>query len=187
MGDPWVITSSALFFIPAAVSVFSQSLIVTIIYTNAAIFSTLYHSSSENNYSEMDVIWASLAVFISLVILAIVAMYLPATHWRVWVPLVLGVTAFVIYFVQGQRCTNECTDTDNDNYVLYHSLWHLFVALAGIFLVITPVNLADAVNLTYRDLGLKLFQGKPRVTRRTMPLGMKTVKTYRASAGPPIK
>lgn len=149
MTNGFVVASSAFLFVPTLVSFFRQSLIVTIVFFNAALFSTLYHTADEQEYEQLDLIWASLAVFTALVLLAAIARNFPPWNWRVILPVFLGLTAFIIYFSAGH--SNDLSDTNSDQYTLWHSLWHLLVGLAGLFLVWTPVNLNDA-NVSYGEL-----------------------------------
>jgi uncharacterized membrane protein YfcA len=155
MANGFVIASSAFLFIPTFISFFRQSLIVTIILLNSAIFSTLYHLSDEKDYETFDLIWASLAILIGLLLLAALARKYPPWNWRIFMPFALSTAAFVIYFVEGSASTTE--DTDSSHYDLWHSLWHLLIGLAGLFLVWTPVNLADA-NISYADLYVNLYK-----------------------------
>jgi len=153
-GNPWVIASSAFFFIPAILALFRQSLVVAIIYFNAAIFSTLYHVSDQKQYAELDVIWASLAILISLVMLAVISLYYAPWNWRVFLPFMFGISGLIVYFVGGQ-CSDTC-QTNDHHYVLYHSLWHLFIGLAGLAVVWTPVKLQEA-QFSYGELYLKIY------------------------------
>lgn len=141
MGDGFVIASSALFFVPALISAFRQQLIVTITFTGAALFSTLYHSYNEQEFTELDVIWASLAILVALLMLAVLVRHYRPWHWRVSLPLALGLTALILYFVEGRNSTSNSVDPSHYN--LYHSLWHLFVALSALVLVWTPVDLRE--------------------------------------------
>jgi predicted membrane channel-forming protein YqfA (hemolysin III family) len=168
MGHPWVVASSAFFFLPALISFFRQNVVVTIIFFNAALFSTLYHVHDQDQYAELDVLWASLAVLTALTLLAVIAQHYAPWNWRVILPFLLGLTAFVLYFVGGQISETEEAEK-RDDYELYHSLWHLFVGLAGLVLAWTPVNLAEA-NLSYKDLYSKIVKGysTTEVTERTL-------------------
>ena len=152
-GNPWVVASSAFFFAPAVVSLFRQHLIVTIIYTNAALFSTLYHVHNEQEYADLDVVWASLAVAVSMLLLAVLALHYAPWNWRVFLPFALGLAGMIVYFVAGQAFDAE--EARTEHYEIYHSLWHLFVGLAGLILVWTPVDLREA-NLSYGELYLKI-------------------------------
>jgi len=156
MGHPWVIASSAFFFVPTLLAFFRQSLLVTIIYFNAALFSTLYHVHDEKQYADLDVMWASLAVLISLVMLAVVALHYAPWNWRVFLPFAFGIAGFIVYFVGGQA-SDTCVAEGDDDYDLFHSLWHLFVGLAGLFIVWTPVDLSEA-SVSYGELYMKIIK-----------------------------
>lgn len=154
MANAWVVASSSLFFVPAFLAFFRQNIVVAIIFFNAALFSTLYHLNDETEYEDLDVLWASLAVLISLVLLAVLARHYPPWHLRILVPFFLGVAGFIVYFVGGQMSSDPAV-TEDDHYDLYHSLWHLFIGLAGAAVAWTPVNLAEA-NFTYGELYLDI-------------------------------
>jgi predicted membrane channel-forming protein YqfA (hemolysin III family) len=156
MPNAYVVASSAFFFVPALLSLFRQCIFVSVVLINAALFSTLYHVSNEKNYEDLDVFWASLAVFVALLLLAVLALDYAPWNWRIVMPLLFGVTAFVLYFTDGQCQGDPCVPTQK--YDLYHSLWHLFIGIAGIFLVWTPVDLSRAVRTTYADLGHHLIK-----------------------------
>lgn len=167
-GHPWVIASSALFFIPAVLAFFTQSLIVTIIFVNSATFSTLYHVKNEKQYADLDVVWASLAVAVALVMLAILSLHHAPWNWRVLLPVVFGVAGFVLYFSGGQA--SDTCDIENDgDYDVFHSLWHLFVAMAGTTLVLTPVDLSES-QLSYLDLAKKISKNynKTKFNEKTL-------------------
>lgn len=154
MPNAYVVGSSALFFVPTLLSFFRQSIVVTIVLFNAALFSTLYHFSDETEYENLDIIWASITVLMALLLMAILARRFPPWNWRVFLPFSFGLAAFIVYFTQGQARATEGSDeldTDSNTYILWHSLWHVLIGLAGTFLVWTPVNLADA-NISYAQL-----------------------------------
>ena len=152
-GQGWVIASSALFFVPAAISVFRQSLLITLIFAATALFSTLYHASNETKYEEIDVFFACLSIILSLVMLALIAIHYAPWSWRVLLPVIFGAVGMIVYFLEGQASPDH-SDL-GDHYELYHSLWHLFIAIAGTILVWTPVNLGET-SLSYSELYLKM-------------------------------
>lgn len=162
----WVIASSAFFFVPGVIAFLRQSILVSIIFLMTALFSTLYHTSNEQDYGDMDVMWASMAILVALLMLAINAMHYAPWNWRVVLPLAFGVTGIVLYVVGGQY-TNS--GGEPSNYDLYHSLWHLFIGLAGIVLAWTPVDLTE-VQYSYPDLYKKIYHNY-----RTIPLNDKTL------------
>ncbi len=162
----WVIASSSLFFIPAIMSFFRQSLLVTIVFLCSALFSTLYHSSNEKSYADMDVLWANLAIFTALVLLALIAVRYPIWNWRVLLPVVFGLIGLVLYFVEGQADPNHPVDV---HYDLYHSLWHLFICLAGVVLVWTPVDLSEA-NASYAEIYIKILKNNADYSLNTHSL-----------------
>lgn len=166
MSNPWVVASSAFFFVPAVIAFLRQSLLVAIVYIMSALFSTLYHTSNELDYGDMDVMWASMAILVSLVMLAIIAMHYAPWNWRVVLPVAFGVTAVVLYAVGGQNMDSTSKDS---NYDLYHSLWHLFVGLAGIVLAWTPVDLTE-VQYSYPELYVKIHTNYTKI-----PLNNKTL------------
>lgn len=150
--NAWVVASSAFFFVPGLVAFLRQSILVAIVFLMSALFSTLYHTSNEQDYGDMDVMWASMAIFIALLMLAINAMHYAPWNWRVILPLAFGVAGIVLYVVGGQKTTSG----EAVNYDLYHSLWHLFVGLAGLVLAWTPVDFTE-VQYSYPDLYRKIY------------------------------
>lgn len=151
--NPWVVASSAFFFVPGLIAFLRQSIIVAIIFLMTALFSTLYHTSCEQDYGDMDVMWASMAILVALLMVAINAMHYAPWNWRVLLPVAFGVTGVVLYVVGGQ---NTNSGGEPSNYDLYHSLWHLFIGLAGIVLAWTPVDLTE-VQYSYPDLYRKIY------------------------------
>lgn len=151
--NPWVVASSAFFFVPGLIAFLRQSIIVAIVFLMSALFSTLYHTSNEKDYSDMDVMWANMAILVALLMLAINAMHYAPWNWRVIWPLAFGVTGMVLYIVGGQNTTSG---GESDHYDLYHSLWHLFVGLAGIILAWTPVDFSE-MQYSYPDLYRKIY------------------------------
>lgn len=148
-----MIASSAFFFVPGLVAFLRQSILVAIVFLMSALFSTLYHTSNEQDYGDMDVMWANMAIFVALIMLAINAMHYAPWNWRVVLPLAFGVTGIVLYIVGGQ---NTHSGGEAVNYDLYHSLWHLFVGLAGLALAWTPVDFTEA-QYSYPDLYRKIY------------------------------
>lgn len=136
----WVIASSGLFFLPGAVALFRQSLIVSIILLASALFSTLYHASTETSYAELDVFFASLALMVAVVMLLIVASRYGVLSWRFFCPFSLGLAGLIIYFVEGQF--DPVQPKAFQHYDLFHSLWHLLLSIAAFILVLTPVDLS---------------------------------------------
>lgn len=153
----WVIASSGLFFIPAVVALFRQSLLISIILLSSALFSTLYHASTETSYAELDVFFASLALIIAVIMLLIVASRYGVLSWRFFCPFSLGLAGLIVYFVEGQfdpvRPQASC------HYDLFHSLWHLLLSIAAFILVMTPVD----VSLVKLNL-VELFSKSQRNT-----------------------
>lgn len=157
MGSPWVIASSAFLFIPALIALLRQSIVVAIVLFNAAMFSTLYHVNDQQAYAEMDVVWASLTVLISLTMLALLAARYPPWNWRIILPFLLGVAGIIVYFVGGQYHDSAEMEADNENnhYDLWHSLWHFLVGTAVLLIVWTPVDLSEA-SMSYAELSRKI-------------------------------
>jgi len=153
-GHPWVIASSALFFIPTIISFFRQSVVVTLIYFFSALFSTLYHASDEGSYSEEDVMWAVLAIFISLVMLAILTLHYPIWNWRIIIPIIFGIAGIVIYVTQGQLSETPCDKAD-ENYAIYHSIWHVLMCVSATSLVWSPIDLSEA-NMSYAQMYVEI-------------------------------
>ena len=85
--------------------------------------------------------------------LAIDAIHYAPWNWRVLLPLAFGITGVVLYIVGGQNTNSK---GEAVNYDLYHSLWHLFVGLAGLVLAWTPVDLTE-VQYSYPDLYRKIY------------------------------
>jgi hypothetical protein len=164
--NPWVIASSALFFIPGIVAFLRQSIIVAIVFLMSALFSTLYHTSGQIDYGDSDVMWASMGILIALLMLAINAMHYPVWNWRVFVPVVSGITAVVLYVVGGQ---NTNSGGEGSHYDLYHSLWHVFITIGALALTLTPVDLTE-IQYSYPNLYARIYDNY-----RHMPVNNKTI------------
>jgi len=124
--------------------------VVTLIYFFSALFSTLYHASDEKNYADEDVTWATFAILISLILLAILTVHYPIWNWRILIPIIFGVAGIVIYVSHGQLSQTPCDQADTE-YVIYHDIWHLLMAIAASALVWSPVDLSEA-NLSYIEM-----------------------------------
>ncbi len=156
MGSPAVIATSALLFLPATVAFVRQAIPVAIVYFGAALFSTLYHSYGEQRYADMDVMWASLAVLVGLVVLALLAARYAFWNWRILVPALCGLAGVTLFFISADHGDDEedgVSRSDNSNYEILHSIWHGLMTVAGIALLWTPVKLGDIANMSYVDLG----------------------------------
>lgn len=154
--NPWIVASSALFFIPAILAFLRQSVVVAIVFINAALFSTLYHLSGEEKYANMDVFWANAAVLIALVMLAVISIRYAPWNWRVLIPSITGATGMALFFVGGHD--EDVSEIDRDpDYTLYHSLWHLFMSIAATVIAWTPVDFRDA-HQSYGEVYLNLYK-----------------------------
>jgi hypothetical protein len=154
MGNPFVIASSAAFFIPSAISLKTQNLLVSIILIGTSVSSTLYHINDEEDFSDLDQIFAVLTLVISVVLLSIILIRHGYKSWRFYIPAVFAFVAIAIYSSKGMLKEGQESD-DASHYDLWHSLWHLFIFLSGLSLVITPVELEDVKYLSihrYKDL-----------------------------------
>lgn len=149
--------SSGLFFVPTIIAFFRQSFLITIIFFNAALFSTLYHASNEENYEELDVMWANLAVLCSLIILVIVSKRYSPWNWRVLVPTIFGLGAFGLYFGYGRAPETTNTELDNE-YNLFHSLWHVLISISGMFVAWQTCDLSE-INSTFASMYGKYLPG----------------------------
>ena len=119
-------SSSATAALPACVAFYKQPAPVAIVLINATVFSVLYHESEEEKYDVMDQIWANLSLL--LIILGFVVMLRTrGVDRRVVFTLATAVLAGVMYALQGYREPGPSTE----KYELYHSLWHIFSALAA--------------------------------------------------------
>jgi NADH:ubiquinone oxidoreductase subunit 5 (subunit L)/multisubunit Na+/H+ antiporter MnhA subunit len=168
-GRTLLIVSSALFFIPTALSFFRQSIVVTLIYFFSALFSTLYHANNEQSFSDEDVTWATFAILISLILLAVLTVHYPIWNWRIIVPILFGVAGIVIYVTEGQLSEAPCDHAD-DTYTTWHNIWHLLMAIAATVLVWTPVDLSEA-NMTY----IEMYKKSARNNQKT-PLNLESFK-----------
>lgn len=146
---PWVVASSSLFFVPAFIALGRQNVVVAIVLMASSLFSLLYHINDERAYEELDVIWASLAVLIALLLLCVLLTRYVPWHPRVALPLAFGLAGLLVYFLEGQ--STGTGGTDSNHYELYHSLWHFFVALSATALVWTPVQMSE-LNFTFYDM-----------------------------------
>ena len=142
-GNKYTVASAAFLFVPTLISVYTQAMPVTLTFAFSTVFSTMYHASDEDDYETLDVIWANIAMFLALIMIGLIAIRYGIFHWRVLVPFILGAAAIFIYFFNGYADDDE-NPNDLPDYDLYHSLWHVFLGLAAISIVITPVDIRDA-------------------------------------------
>jgi hypothetical protein len=124
--------SSALMFIPAAISLYTQPVIISVVLLLAAIFSTLYHLSNECNHATSDEIWASLTLMILLVLSLRLSAELGFLHWRVIGVFAFGITAIVAYMTHGSR---HDTSVTSRRYELWHSIWHTLAAASATLII----------------------------------------------------
>jgi predicted membrane channel-forming protein YqfA (hemolysin III family) len=157
-----LIASSALFFIPTAVSFFKQSIIVSLLYFFSALFSTLYHASNEQKWVQEDVIYATFAILISLALLAILTVHYPVWNWRILVPLAFGIAGLVVYVTEGQLDDITCDIATNNYSGQQHVVWHFLMAIAATVLVWTPVDLSEA-NDSYLEMYKKAVKNNTKV------------------------
>lgn len=163
----WVVASSALFFVPALIAFLRQSVLVAIVFINAAIFSTLYHIYDEDKYESLDVFWANMAMTVALVMLAVISIHYAPWNWRVLVPSVTGIVGLAMYFVGGQTVLSDGTVQEDPHYDLYHSLWHLLLSIAGTVVAWTPVDFAEAQQ-SYGQVYLNLYHNYSRVDQTVL-------------------
>ncbi len=133
--SPWRIymkVSSAMLFIPAIVSLYTQTLMISIVLLLASTFSTMYHLSDEESHGTSDEIWASLTLMVLLVLSLRLSAELGFIHWRVISIWAIGITAIVAYLTYGCRSDTSVT---SEKYELWHSLWHTFAAIAALLVV----------------------------------------------------
>jgi len=148
--NKYTVASAAFLFVPTLISAYTQAMPVTLAFGFSTVFSTMYHASDEDSYETLDVIWANIAMFLALIMIGLIAIRYGVFHWRVLVPFIFGSIAIALYFIHGYADDDEDPDTLPE-YDLYHSLWHLFLGLAAISIVITPVDLRDA-NGSYWEM-----------------------------------
>lgn len=161
--NSYTVASAAFLFVPTLMSVYTQSMPITLTFAFSTVFSTLYHTSNEESYGTLDVIWANIAMFLALIMLGLIAVRYGVFHWRVMLPFIFGAAAISLYFFHGYA--DDGVDPNNlEHYELYHSLWHLFLGLAAIAIVITPVDISDASN-SYWEM-IRKTPGKGNASHR---------------------
>lgn len=147
MANPWVIASSTTFFVPALVASCYQSILVAIVFFNAALFSTMYHAYGENRYESLDIIWASLALLLALMLIAVLVKRFGVWSWQVLLPMLMGSTAIVLYLTEG----NITGNMRPSEYETFHSLWHVLSSIAVTLLAMHPVRLSE-LDVTYPEV-----------------------------------
>jgi hypothetical protein len=64
-------------------------------------------------------------------------------NWRIIIPSIFGLIGMSMFFFGGQA--EDAAEAERDpNYPLYHSLWHLFMSIAALVIVWTPVDFSQS-------------------------------------------
>lgn len=156
----WVVSSSALFFIPTVLSAFTQHIIVFVVLFMTSIFSTLYHAYDEEKFETIDTIFASFSMLLSIMLtFGLGVQYKKAKTGstekkillgRLLCVVIFGVAALTVYFVGGSDLSSN-DDTENEQYDILHGLWHAFLFIAGTALVAKRIDLA-LLNKTLKQI-----------------------------------
>jgi predicted membrane channel-forming protein YqfA (hemolysin III family) len=148
MGNPniWTVVSAGSMFLPAIVSIWTQSVVVTLVLLTAAGASTLYHSHDESSFSMYDVVGALAAGLLVLLMLLMHMRHYRLWHWRTGVPLLCFLGGLFVYSWRGSA-VGQVHPNHIEEYDLYHSIWHVLGTLAALFTVMTPVDLKQLNDL----------------------------------------
>lgn len=157
MGNNYLVGSSALMFIPAGISVFTQAFPFTLIFLFSAIFSMLYHWDNQSSYMVEDVVLALLSMIAGLILLTAISIKYSVYSWRVVLPSFFAILGVALYFFAG-RCNCDGSKGEvEDDYILYHSLWHLFLSLSAGLIVITPIKVSSVLDSSYHESKGNMF------------------------------
>ncbi len=168
--SPFVIASAASLFIPAALSIWQQSVLVTLVLTYTALYSTLTQVFPDSSFAEVNKVWSTIGIMLSLILLALVGFHYSIWHWRVMIPMIAGLLGTISYGLVK-------TPWVEDN-ILYESLWYSFTSVMFIMLMITPVNLSEAVTANYATVFRRLwfsFKKPPVVVNHVATDTLKTI------------
>lgn len=134
MNKNWLLTSSAALYIPTLISLFTQHVLVFLILFFSSTVSLLYHLKDERDFLEEDVTASILLGIVMILALFIRFITVGPFHWLFWGPLLLLIPSLVFFFLVRKNTIEE-----DENYDLYHSLWHFLIAGVISLLVIKPV------------------------------------------------
>jgi len=97
--------------------------------------------------------------------LAVISIHYAPWNWRVLLPSVFGIAGMSLYFVGGQNAPPG--EKEDPNYDLYHSLWHLFMSIAGGVVAWTPVDFTEAQQ-SYGQVYVNLYRNYTRKDQRLL-------------------
>jgi hypothetical protein len=129
--------TNTFFFIPPFILTLKGYHIFSIILFLAALFSTLYHESNQTRFVELDMVFASLSIFIILYLYLFICLkiYHPLSH-QILLPLIFGILSLVVYFIKGDHHYD-----DLEYYSFYHSCWHMLAFISSLLVVLyTPMK-----------------------------------------------
>jgi glucan phosphoethanolaminetransferase (alkaline phosphatase superfamily) len=154
--EDWlVLLSACTLLIPAMFSIWTQPMLVTLILGNVCLYTILGRIFSDSSYRELEKIWSTVGVLLSLVLLAIIGLHYSPWHWRVFMPFVLGVAAAISYGM-----IQDPFVTDND---YFRAAWYAFTSLAFMFLIATPTDLSKSVQIRYADVFLSVWNRRDEI------------------------
>lgn len=143
-------------FIPVVVSMFKQSMIITIIMGLAAFWSTIYHTFDENAFGDIDMIWANVTTGVILVLMTVSSIQYGIFSWQTLPSILVSLASATIYVVKGYKTS----EIDSKDYELWHGVWHLLAALSAFMLVIHPLDyrlLAQPYISSLKRFGKKII------------------------------
>jgi len=164
---PATVATAAVLFVPAAVAVWTQPLLISSVLLMGATFSTLYHSLDEMHVGAYDLVGAVSVMFVMVVMWIVLAAQYSFFYWRAWVSSVLAITGLVLFLCCGSDTFTEKHPNDIENYDLYHSLWHGLTAVSTLIIVLTPIDLSLLYRVRFSTLMSVIYTRPPNGLLRT--------------------
>jgi hypothetical protein len=141
----FVFLSALTLYIPATVSIWTQPFPITLILFASATWSSLYHYHREQEYGQLDVIWANITSLFTALMLILVSMQFGFFSKQVMWPLFVALVALFIYDTKAFIHEGE-TPQDVPNYNIWHGIWHLLSSLTALLLVYHKTNYKYALK-----------------------------------------
>lgn len=147
--------SGATLFIPSIVALYKQPFFVGFILFAAAGISTAYHAYDEQRYITEDLILAtSTSILLAILLIAIGQKY-GLKSYRFYVPLLLSVIAFSIFFGGGSDA-DLMNNVRSERLEVLHSFWHIMSSAAAVSIVVQDIPYGDIM----KPLGDLSFKSK---------------------------
>jgi len=150
--DQYVLVGSSLsLIIPTIVSSVRQPMPVTILLLLTTTFSVLFHTHYERRFAQEDMIFAFLTLLMSAVAYVLLSWKLGWLHWKVVLVKLLSILGFSMYLTKGSRGHDAHESDRDDDYDVFHGIWHISGSLAILILVLQDIPWKMAGRLTIWD------------------------------------